>query len=89
LFVHGGHINIANAVHCTDALPIEEGCPCEACRRYSRAYLAHLYRVKEILYYRLATLHNLQHYLSLVRGARQAIVEGRLAAYAAQIAAAT
>ena len=84
LFVRGGHINIANAVHCTDALPIEEGCPCEACRRYSRAYLAHLYRVKEILYYRLATLHNLQHYLSLVRGARQAIVAGRLPEYVAE-----
>ena len=84
LFVRGGHINIANAVHCTDPSPVEEGCVCEACRRYSRAYLAHLFRVKEILYYRLATLHNLQHYLTLVRGARQAIVEGRLAEYVVQ-----
>jgi queuine tRNA-ribosyltransferase len=81
LFVRGGHINIANAVHCIAALPIEEGCPCETCRRYSRAYLAHLFRVKEILYYRLATLHNLHHYLALVRGARRAIVEGRLPEY--------
>jgi queuine tRNA-ribosyltransferase len=81
LFVRGGHLNIANAVHCTDPLPIEEGCACEACRRYSRAYLAHLFRVKEILYYRLATLHNLEHYLSLVRGARQAIIAGQLAGY--------
>jgi queuine tRNA-ribosyltransferase len=81
LFVPEGHINIANAVHCSSTLPIEEGCACEACRRYSRAYLAHLFRAKEILYYRLATLHNLQHYLTLVRGARRAIVEGRLAAY--------
>ena len=91
LFVRGGHINIANAVHCTAAAPIEEGCPCEACRRYSRAYLAHLFRVKEILYYRLATFHNLQHYLALVRGARQAIVEGRLQEYVGQcgLAAAT
>jgi queuine tRNA-ribosyltransferase len=84
LFVRGGHINIANAVHCTDPLPIDEGCACEACRRYSRAYLAHLFRVKEILYYRLATLHNLEHYLSLVRGARRAIVEGRLPEYVEQ-----
>ena len=84
LFVPDGHINIANAVHCTDPLPIEEGCACEACRRYSRAYLAHLFRVKEILYYRLATLHNLQHYLTLVRGARAAIVEGRLSEYVAR-----
>jgi queuine tRNA-ribosyltransferase len=81
LFVRGGHINIANAVHCTSALPVEEGCACEACRRYSRAYLAHLFRVKEILYHRLATLHNLEHFLSLVRGVRQAIVERRLTEY--------
>jgi queuine tRNA-ribosyltransferase len=84
LFVAGGHINIANAVHCSANRPLEEGCPCEACRRYSRAYLAHLYRAKEILYYRLATLHNLQHYLDLVRGARLAILQGRLPAYVAE-----
>jgi queuine tRNA-ribosyltransferase len=81
LFVRDGRLNIANAVHRDDARPVEEGCPCEACRGYSRAYLAHLFRAKELLYYRLATLHNLQHYLDLARGARRAIVEGRLAAY--------
>jgi queuine tRNA-ribosyltransferase len=81
LFVRHGRLNIANAVHRDDARPVEDGCPCELCRRYSRAYLAHLFRAKELLYYRLATLHNLQHYLDLVRGARQAIVEGRLTAY--------
>jgi queuine tRNA-ribosyltransferase len=84
LFVRGGHINIANAVHIKDPAPVEEGCGCEACRRYSRAYLSHLFRVKEILYYRLATLHNLHHYLTLVRGARQAILEDRLPAYIAE-----
>ncbi len=84
LFVRGGHLNIANAVHRRSALPIEAGCACEACLRYSRAYLAHLFRVREILYYRLASLHNLEHYLSLVRGARAAIVEGRLPEYVAQ-----
>jgi queuine tRNA-ribosyltransferase len=81
LFVSAGRVNIANAVHLDDPRPLEEACPCEACRSYSRAYLAHLFRAKEILYYRLATLHNLQHYLDLVRGARRAIQEGRLAAY--------
>jgi queuine tRNA-ribosyltransferase len=84
LFVAGGHLNIANAVHGSDQRPLEENCPCETCRRYSRAYLAHLFRAKEILYYRLATLHNLQHYLDLVRGARQSILEGRLPAYISQ-----
>ena len=51
--------------------PIEDGCPCATCRQHSRAYLAHLFRAKELLYYRLATIHNLQHYLDLARaGAR-------------------
>lgn len=87
LFIRGGRLNIANAVHCTDSRPVDEGCPCECCRRYSRAYMAHLFRAKEILYHRLASLHNLQHYLDLVRGARTAIVEGRLSDYvAAQLA---
>jgi queuine tRNA-ribosyltransferase len=83
LFLRQGRLNIANAVHGDDPRPLEEDCPCEACRRYSRAYLAHLFRAKEILYHRLATLHNLQHYLGLVRGAREAIFEGRLGAYVA------
>jgi queuine tRNA-ribosyltransferase len=84
LFVRVGRLNIANAVHREDPRPVEDGCPCEACRRYSRAYLAHLFRAKELLYYRLATLHNLQHYLDLARQARRAIVEGRLGAYLAE-----
>jgi queuine tRNA-ribosyltransferase len=84
LFVPAGHLNIANTRHREDPRPLDEACPCEACRRYSRAYLAHLYRSKEILYYRLATMHNLQYYLKLVAGARRAIGEGRFAAYAAE-----
>ncbi len=84
LFVRDGKLNIANAVHRTDGRPVEEGCPCELCHRYSRAYLSHLFHAKELLYYRLATLHNLQHYLDLARGARQAIIEDRLGAYVAE-----
>jgi queuine tRNA-ribosyltransferase len=84
LFVARGHLNIANARYRDDPGPIDEGCPCEACQRHSLAYLAHLFRAKEILYYRLATLHNLQYYLSLVRGARQAILDGTFAGYASQ-----
>jgi queuine tRNA-ribosyltransferase len=79
LFVRQGRLNVGNAAFRDDNRPIEENCPCETCRRYSRAYVAHLFRAKEILYYRLATLHNLQHYLDLVRGAREAILAGRLA----------
>jgi queuine tRNA-ribosyltransferase len=76
LFVHAGRINIANAAHRDDARPIEDGCPCECCASYSRAYLAHLFHAKELLYYRLATIHNLQHYLDLARRARAAIIGG-------------
>jgi queuine tRNA-ribosyltransferase len=83
LFVRSGNLNIGNSAHRTAERPVEDGCPCETCHSYSRAYLAHLFHARELLYYRLATVHNLQHYLDLVRGARAAIVEGpgRLAAY--------
>jgi queuine tRNA-ribosyltransferase len=84
LFVPSGHLNIANTQHREDPRPIDEACLCEACRRYSRGYLAHLFRAKEILYYRLATLHNLQYYLNLVRGARKAIFENCLEAFVAE-----
>jgi queuine tRNA-ribosyltransferase len=76
LFVRGGRINIANAQHREDPLPVEDGCPCECCQTVSRAYLAHLFHAKELLYHRLASTHNLQHYLDLARRARQAIVAG-------------
>jgi queuine tRNA-ribosyltransferase len=84
LFLRAGRINIANARHREDPSPVEEGCPCECCSRYSRAYLSHLFHAKELLFYRLATVHNLSHYLRLVRGARAAILEGRFGAYAAE-----
>ena len=81
LFVTGGKLNIGNARFRSDDRPIERGCPCECCASYGRAYLAHLFHAKELLYYRLASIHNLRHYLDLVRGARAAIREGRFAAY--------
>jgi queuine tRNA-ribosyltransferase len=84
LFVPGGKLNIGNARFREDPAPLDEACPCEACRSVSRAYLAHLFHAKEILFHRLATLHNLQHFLDLVRGARAAILAGRLEAFAAE-----
>jgi queuine tRNA-ribosyltransferase len=71
-----GRLNIANAQYRDDARPVEEGCPCECCASYGRAYLSHLFHAKELLYYRLATVHNLQHYLDLARRARAAIIAG-------------
>jgi queuine tRNA-ribosyltransferase len=84
LFVRRGRFNIANAAFRTDRAPVEEDCPCECCRSYSRAYLSHLFHAKELLFYRLATIHNLRHYLDLARGARRAILDGRLADFVAE-----
>jgi queuine tRNA-ribosyltransferase len=81
LFTRGGRINIANAEHRLAHAPIDDGCVCETCETFTRAYLRHLYLAKEILYMRLATLHNLHHYLELVRGARSAIASGCYPAY--------
>jgi queuine tRNA-ribosyltransferase len=76
LFVRAGKLNIANAQYRDDPRPVEEGCSCECCRTASRAYLAHLFHAREILYARLATIHNLRHYLDLARRARAAIAAG-------------
>jgi len=80
LFVKGGKLNIGNARFRDDPAPVEAGCPCECCARYSRAYLSHLYHAEELLYYRLASAHNLQHYLDLARRAREMIRAGAIAA---------
>ena len=87
LFTARGVINIRNAVHERDTGPIDAACECSSCARYSRAYLRHLDRCGEILYVRLATLHNLHYYLNLMRRIRAAIAAGRLAALAAEILA--
>ena len=83
LFTSLGKVNIKGARYATDLSPLDPACPCETCTRYSRAYLRHLFVAQELLYHRLATLHNLTYYLDLTRRARQAIFEGRYAAFAA------
>jgi len=82
LFTSKGRVVIANARFRDDHRPPDPGCSCSTCRTFSRAYLRHLYRSKEILYHRLATLHNLHFVLSLVRRARQAILDGRFPQFA-------
>jgi queuine tRNA-ribosyltransferase len=84
LFTRSGKLNIGNSVHREADAPIEADCPCATCRQHSRAYLAHLFRAKELLYYRLATIHNLQHYLDLAREARLAIQGGGLARFVSE-----
>jgi queuine tRNA-ribosyltransferase len=76
-FTASGLVKLRNAAHARDSRPIEDGCPCLACRRFSRAYLRHLFLAREMLGPILASIHNLT-YLNLLTGMiRQAIAEGR------------
>ena len=76
-WVPGGRLNLRNAEFLDDPAPLEEGCPCLACRRFSRAYIAHLFRARELLAYRLATVHNLTFTLGFMALIRAAISEAR------------
>ena len=84
LYTRHGKLAIKQARYRDDPAPLDEGCPCPACRHYSRAYLRHLYVAGEILSMRLNTWHNLHFYLDLMRQARRAIVESSFAPFAAQ-----
>jgi queuine tRNA-ribosyltransferase len=87
-FTRRGPVNIRNARHLDDARPLDEDCACPACRSYSRAYLHHLWRAKEMLGQILLTWHNLHYYQELMAELRGAIAAGRLAAWSASFAAA-
>jgi queuine tRNA-ribosyltransferase len=76
-----GRINLRNARFARDRRPLQEGCECPACSRFSRAYLRHLVNQQELLGLRLLSLHNLRFLIDLVSGAREAIVRGELASY--------
>lgn len=76
LFTWQGKININNEAYKTDPRPISEGCGCPACRRYSRAYIRHLFKAKEMLGMRLAVLHNLFFYNELMQKIRDALDAG-------------
>jgi queuine tRNA-ribosyltransferase len=76
LWVPGGRLNLRNREFLDDPAPIQEGCPCLLCRRFSRAYLAHLFRAKELLAYRLATCHNLTFTLDFMARIRASIRAG-------------
>ncbi|MBI4127063.1 MAG: tRNA guanosine(34) transglycosylase Tgt [Deltaproteobacteria bacterium] len=75
LFTSTGDIRIKGAEYTDDNRPLDESCTCETCRHYSRAYLRHLAMANEILYARLATLHNLHLYIDLLRRARVSLEE--------------
>ena len=79
LFTRQGDVKIRNAAHRDDPRPLDPQCACYCCRNFSRAYLHHLQRTREILGARLNTIHNLHYYLDLMARARQAIEQGRFA----------
>jgi queuine tRNA-ribosyltransferase len=78
LFTTKGRLTIKNAQYADDKRPIDENCSCYTCSRFSRAYLRHLFKAKEILSYRLNTIHNLYYYTHLMEEMRQAIIEERM-----------
>lgn len=81
LFVNTGVIKIRNAAHKIDVAPLDDTCDCYTCKNYSRAYLHHLDKCKEILGSQLNTLHNLHFYQKVMQGLRAAIEQGKLDAY--------
>lgn len=81
LYTNHGKINLFNARYELDARPIEEGCACPTCRRYSRAYIRHLLKAKEMLGMRLCVTHNLYFYNKMMEEIRNALDEGRFAEY--------
>jgi queuine tRNA-ribosyltransferase len=76
LWVPGGRLNLRNERFRDDPRPVQEGCPCPLCTRFSRAYLSHLFRAKELLAYRLATCHNLTFTLDFMARIRAALRAG-------------
>lgn len=87
LYTFSGLVIVKHAANAASAAPIEEGCPCDACRHYTRAYLRHLYMSNEILAARLATLHNLTFFYRLMERVRAAIPGGGLPALRRELAA--
>ena len=81
VYTNYGKLNLFNAKYELDSRPIEEGCQCPACRNYSRAYIRHLLKAKEMLGMRLCVLHNLYFYNTMMEEIRQAIEEGRYESY--------
>ena len=87
LFTWSGTRNLKNAKYARDESPIDPACDCPVCRRYSRAYLHHLFKAEEMLAMRLAVMHNLYFYNKLMEKIRAALDEGSFAAFHAQYSA--
>ena len=81
LFTSYGKVNIKAARFKEDNEPLDPECGCMVCQTYSKAYLNHLFRAREITYFRLGTIHNLYYYLDLMKQMREAILENRFDAF--------
>ncbi|MEA2061272.1 MAG: tRNA guanosine(34) transglycosylase Tgt [Thermodesulfobacteriota bacterium] len=81
LFTSRGTMNISNARFRSDSRPVDETCRCYTCRNYSRAYLRHLYKSRELLAYRLNSIHNIHYYLDLMDQIRQAVEQDRFESF--------
>lgn len=81
VFTRRGRLLLRGASHMRDFRPIEEDCPCYACRTYTRAYIRHLFNTEEYLAGRLASLHNLTFFIQLLKSMRQAIMNDRFTAF--------
>ncbi len=84
VYTNHGKLNLFNAQYEDDSRPIEEGCQCPACKRYSRSYIRHLLKAKEMLGMRFCVLHNLYFYNKMMEEIREALDEGRFAEYKKQ-----
>lgn len=84
VYTNRGKLNLFNAKYELDEAPIEEGCGCPACRHYSRAYIRHLLKAREMLGMRLCVLHNLYFYNTMMAEIREAIERGQYAGYKRQ-----
>jgi queuine tRNA-ribosyltransferase len=88
VWTDAGRLNLRNAAFMDDPEPIDPDCACEACRNHSRAYLAHLFRARELLAYRLASVHNVTWTLELLRRIRGALADGSFGSLADAVRAA-
>ena len=87
VFTADGPLVITHARYLRDPEPLATDCPCETCREFSRAYLRHLFMTRELLAYRLLTLHNVTFYERLIADLRQAIIAGHFDAFRARFLA--
>jgi len=85
VFISTGRLVVKNAAYARDGRPLDPACDCYTCRRFTRAYLRHLFAANELLGMRLASVHAVHHMIRRVRDAREAIRAGRVAAFRAEV----